>query len=412
MKNLVIFIIGTKNLFRHFRRSTISILSVAFCVGTIFFFIAYYRGTYIIMMRESFIKYKSAHIQLQTKFFDDKKLQDYVTEKTLIKNYPEIISQIKQFPEVVGVSGRLITTGFFSNGKEKMIVSIQGCMPEEEKNVSIIDDAIKEGKYFDEKETGILIGKQLAELFNLKVGDMCYLQAQTVYNTPNVLVLPVVGIFGTNFYELDKNTVFINLQNANLLSDTENAVNKIFVMLKDITKVKNFYSKIQKQFGKEIDIKTWEYYAQALLDNEKGDNVFYIIFISILLFISISTIMATMYMNVYERTREIATLRALGWQKSEVFKLFMFESLSIGFCGSIAGLILGSIPTMYLTYVGINFKIMSEMMSVPIFKIIAKPEVYDLVIACVIGILSTYLGAFFPSRKATKMIISESLRII
>src|SRR3989339_33540 len=411
MNDKTIFAISIKNLKRHKRRTALNIISITFSVGALLFFISFYRGTYIAMMRESFIKYKSGHIQMHTKRFDDKKVQDYVTKDTIIENYIPIITNISKNPAVSGVSGRFINMGFIGNGKEKMVVMVMGCDPEYDKNVSVVSDFIEKGVYLD-KSDGILIGKKTAELFDFKIGDICYIQSQTIYNTPNLILLPVVGIYDTGYYELDKNTVFIDLKNANLLFDTNNVINKIIILLKDERNTEKFSKMLSNNYENILDVKTWRFYGQALLENEKGDGIFYIIFMSILIFISITTIMSTMYVNVFERIREIGTLRAIGWKQQEVFKLFIFESIFIGIAGSIVGIILGGIPTLYMTYIGIDYSKMGDVISIPIFKMICKPEYYDLVIVFVLGTLSTYLGGWLPARKASKMIITDSLRTI
>jgi len=409
-KELKLLLIAIKNLSRQKRRSMLSILSVAFSVGVMFFFLGYYRGTYIYMMREAFIKYESGHIQIHSKFFDEKKYQDYIKEKNLIKNYSEICQKIKFLPQVVEVLPRIITFGFFSNTKEKMPITIVGCIPENEKNSYIVAQSIKQGRFLEKYNDGVIIGKKLAELFNLKIGDICFLQTQTVYNTPNIISLPVVGIYETGFHKLDKNTIFTTLYNVNLLCDTEDSANKLIVFLKNMYVVKKTEKDLRSILDKNLDIKTWEYYGQALLENEQGDSVFYAIFLGILILISISTIVATMYMNVYERTKEIGTLRALGFYKSEVFKLFIYEGLSIGIIGGVLGIILGGIPNFYLYFWGIDYTGMSEVINIPIFKIISRPMFSDVVVSIFLGLVSSYLGTFFPSRRAVKLVITDALR--
>ncbi len=405
-----IFILALKNLKRHYRRTIINILSIGISVGIMFFFIGYYRGTYIIMMRESFIKYQSGHIQINTKKFDDKKIQHYITKDTIMTNYKIFTKEILQIPNVIVVSDRLINYGFLSNGKEKMVVQIIGVDPENEKEISIIPGSIKKGNYLDEQD-GIVIGKKVQELFNLNIGDICYIQSQTINNTPNILLLPLVGVYETGFYDLDKNVVFTNLKNANILFYTDNVVNKKIIYLNDIKNTNKVYSQLKnKYYDDKYEINTWEYYGQALLENEKSDGIFYTIFMLILIFISISTIMSTMYMSVFERVREIGTLRSIGWKKNEIFKLFILEALCIGLFGSFLGIIIGGIPTLYLQYVGIEYSKMSEVISIPIFKIISRSELIDIFISFFVGMISTYLGALFPATKASKMLVVEALR--
>lgn len=410
MNNKTIFVLALKNLRRHIRRTVINIINIAVTVGIIYFFLGYYRGTYFVMMRESFINYKSSHIQIHTSYFDEKKVQDYVVPKTVFDNYVSMVSEIKNLSGIKGVSPRLTGIGFFGNGKEKMVVTIHGIVPEYEDKINVVKNCITNGTFLD-KSDGVIIGYQTAELFGLKVGDLCYIQSQTVYNSPNIILLPVVGIYNTGFYELDKNTVFVSLKDANILFDTNNSVNQIYVFLENIKLTDKIFSQLNQKFSKNgFDIKTWKYYGQALLENEKGDGIFYTIFLAILLFISISTIMSTMYISVFERIREIGTLRSIGWTKKEIFKIFVFESLSIGIIGAMVGFILGGIPTLYLKYVGVKYSL-GDVVSIPMFKLVSEPEYYDLIIAFCTGIIATYVGALFPARKASKMVITDALRV-
>ncbi len=417
MDGKVLFFFALKNLKRHTRRTVINVISVGIPAGLLFFFISFYRGTYTDMIEESLIKYKTGHIQLQTKYFDERKIEDYISEKTVFSNYAGMISSISQDKEVTGAVERLMGAGFVGNGREKLAVMVVGCEPEHEKAISVVKQTIIEGKYLDQagqkgldQSDGIIIGKQVADLFGFKPGDMCYLQAQTINNSPNLLVMPVIGIYNTGFYELDKNTVFLNLKNANSLFDTGDSINKIYVFLKDRKFTGPERNKIIDKFGNKLDVKTWEYYGASILTHNKREGIFYVVFLTILIFISISTIMSTMYMNVFERIREIATLRAIGWHSWEVYRLFIIEALCIGAIGSLAGFIIGGIPTAYFTFVGIDYSQAGEASSIPIFKMICKPAYVDVLVAFVIGVVSTYLGGLAPARKASKMIISDALR--
>ncbi|OGS23162.1 MAG: hypothetical protein A2252_02815 [Elusimicrobia bacterium RIFOXYA2_FULL_39_19] len=404
-----IFIISIKNMKRHLRRTILNIISVSISIGILFFFLGYYRGTYIVSMRESFLKYKTSHAQIQTELFNDKKIQDYVTKNTVFYESDKLISKILKNPKVISATTRLAGNGFAGNGQEKMIVQITGCNPETEKEVGIIDDFIKEGVFLD-KQDGILIGKKTAELFNLKLGDICFIQAQTINNSPNILQLPVTGIYATGFYELDKNTVFVSLKSANALFDTQNAVNKIFMFFKDMEISMKVSAELRPVLDNGLTIKPWQEYAQGLLENEKSDKIFYSIFILILLFIGVSTITGTMYVNVYERVREIGMLRAMGWLQNEIFLLFLFESLCIGLAGSIFGLFIGGIPTFYLAVYGIDYSQAADMIAIPVFKLISKPAISDVLLCIVVGMVSTMLGGLLPAHKASKMIITDSLR--
>lgn len=410
MKNATLFSIALKNLRRHRRRTIINVLSIAISVGILVFFIGYYRGTYIVMMREAYIRFKTAHIQVQRPAFDEKKPQNFVTPETVITDYSPVLSKIAASRNVTAVSERLTGMGFVGNGMEKMAVSIVGADPAADRNITVVDEYITAGSYLDAAD-GVLIGTRTAALFDLKVGDLCYLQAQTVNNAPNIVTLPVTGIYATGFYELDKNTVFLSRANAQALFDTGDAVNKIMVFLTDMDLAEKKTNELRSVLGPGFNVQPWQFYSQAILENERGDGIFYLTFLLILVFISITTIMGTMYVNVYERTREIGTLRAIGWTQNEVFRLFIAETAAIGVIGSCAGLILGGIPTAYLALVGIDASEVSGLVALPVLRWISDPKIYDFAAGFLMGVLATYLGGLLPARKASRMIVTDALRV-
>lgn len=113
--------------------------------------------------------------------------------------------------------------------------------------------------------------------------------------------------------------------------------------------------------------------------------------------------MITMYAAVANRSREIGTLRALGFKRRSVMTVFLFESLLISLAGGLIGLFLASF-LQFFSISTLNFASFSELQ----FSFALSPSIIfsSLVFAAFMGIL----GGFLPSVRAARKNIVESLR--
>ena len=113
--------------------------------------------------------------------------------------------------------------------------------------------------------------------------------------------------------------------------------------------------------------------------------------------------MVTMYSSVANRTAEIGTLRALGFQRRSILLAFLVESLLLGFLGGAAGLFFASFMQLF-TISTMNFQTFSELaFSFSItFEIIYKAMVFSLVMG--------FVGGVLPAIQASRMNIVDALR--
>ncbi|KPK90438.1 MAG: multidrug ABC transporter permease [Deltaproteobacteria bacterium SM23_61] len=113
--------------------------------------------------------------------------------------------------------------------------------------------------------------------------------------------------------------------------------------------------------------------------------------------------MITMYSSVANRTSEIGTLRALGFQRGSILRAFLYEALFLGLIGGLVGLFLGSFMQL-ITISTMNFQTFSELA----FSFALTREIAWKAIA--FSLLMGFVGGFLPSLRASRMNIVEALR--
>ncbi|MEW6381859.1 MAG: ABC transporter permease [bacterium] len=111
----------------------------------------------------------------------------------------------------------------------------------------------------------------------------------------------------------------------------------------------------------------------------------------------------TMYAAVATRTREIGTLRALGFRRTDILSAFLFESLLLGFLGGVAGLFFASF-LQFLTISTTNFQTFSELT----FSFSLSPRIAYQALA--FSLIMGLVGGVLPAFKASRMNIVEALR--
>jgi putative ABC transport system permease protein len=145
------------------------------------------------------------------------------------------------------------------------------------------------------------------------------------------------------------------------------------------------------------------YYAEQ---SEMMAKFLRILGVSITIIFSLGAIigaMVTMYSTVANRTAEIGTLRALGFQRRAILAAFLVESLLLGFLGGLAGLFFASFMQ-FFTISTMNFQTFSELAFSfsTTFEIVYKALVFSLVMG--------FVGGVLPAIRASRMNIVDALR--
>ncbi|MDI6690219.1 MAG: ABC transporter permease [Actinomycetota bacterium] len=246
------------------------------------------------------------------------------------------------------------------------------------------------GRAFKAESTDeIVLGKIAASNFEKQVGDQINIGGEEFL---------VTGIYETGNVMQDGGA-FGSLKTVQKLFKREDEVSMIFVKVARGADINEVADRIEKTYpGKLVTVKSVD-------EVSKVDRGFKIISggswaISVLaIIIGGIGVMNTMIMSVFERTREIGVLRALGWKRRRILNLILGETLFISLAAAVIGIILGII--------GIK-----AIMLAPAVKNFLDPvyskEVF--IRALLVALLVSIVGGFYPAYKASKLSPMEALR--
>ncbi|MDR0900391.1 MAG: ABC transporter permease, partial [Methanobrevibacter sp.] len=296
------------------------------------------------------------------------------------------ISKIKDIDGVAQATG--IYLGMVSTSDSPFFTLI-GINPED---TNFADLTITQGKVFTNNTNEVILGKLTAEKLNKTVGDNFVIQGED---------FKVTGIYETGDSNQDKGAYTSIIKVQELLDDANN-VSMIYVKVNsDINNeegIEEVTNRIDKLYGDNLTTIT------SISDMETMDEVLGMVntaswAISLLaIVIGGIGIINTMIMSVYERTREIGVLKAVGWKGKRILGMILGESLVLTITAGIAGSIVGVVGIELL--VGLN--ILSGM--TPVYTLETFAEAFG--IAIIVGLI----GGFYPAWRASRLPPTEALR--
>jgi len=409
-----LFRMAFRNIWRNKRRTFFNLIAFTINIAILIFFVGFYRYR----IEDSYsrtTKYLTGHIQIHHS--DYEKEERKMPVDLPVPESSELCASFENIPGVIFAGRRIEFGAFLSNGKDKLACLGIGFEPEKEAKFGVLSESIIEGECLESNDYGVLIGYRMAELFNLKVGDIVLVLARTKYNTPNLMDAEIKGIFNIGFGALDKSTAFFSMPFAQELLQMEDEATEIMVGLKNRKIIPSVLKKIDKKIPasikKDTVINDWTHYAKPLIQDVKGDTRFMAIFLFILISIAVFGMINTMSMSVFERIREIGTMRAMGMSRKQVVRLFIFESVIVSLTGVFCGCFLGGVICLYIAKVGIPLGGFTDAVAVPMGErlyCLSKP--IEFIGSFILGIIAGLIGGLSPAIRAGKLKIVDSLREI
>lgn len=213
----------------------------------------------------------------------------------------------------------------------------------------------------------------------------------------NAVDLNVVGVIDGGYKDLDDRFLHTSLEAAQTLMNTQ-SVSYYSIQLADPSKVASFINDFDKEVVSkhpELEILRWQDHkvGESYRKTMEFLSIFRNFIIIVILVVSTLSVVNTLVKIVKERTKEIGTLRSIGFKKIEIIKMFIYESICLAFIGSSIGCILSIIFSFIVNTVGVTYK--AGMLTHPIlFRIHAVPVSYltAWVLLVVVSLIASYLS--------------------
>ena len=389
-----------RNLGRNKRRSVLSAFAIAIGTALLLFMSATIRGE----MRGSLdltINLRTGHLQIHTEDYKDENMS--LKRVDMIEAPLDISRQIEGIEQVKAASPRLNATGIVAFKNETIGIQIIGIDPQSAANI-IYQEGLVEGEYLaaDDRE-GVLIGLPLAESLGMKPGDSIDLIVNTSEGETDEQRFTVRGIYSTDTPGYDKVTIFMPLEKTQTITRTENYASMIYILLHEMDDTAAVKEAIQ---APGYIVEDWEEMNKLIIIVEQLSNAMMFFFNLMVLGVTSTVIMNTLLMAVYERTREMGILGALGMKAKQVKALFLTEATLLAIGGVLVGLAIGVPLVLYYAQVGFFIGDMGISANSSFMfgnAIYPYPTFGDIISVSTAALLITILSGYYPASQAAKL---------
>ena len=393
-----------RDLGRNRRRSFFSSLAVALGLAMLLLLAATVKGEMSGAM-DSTIKLQSGHLQVRGTSYDEGKTS--LRWEDLIANPEQVAAQIAGLAPVELATPRLFASGILAVGDESAGVRVFGIDPASAANAPYRAGMTSGSFLTADDRNGILIGKTLADKLTLKAGDTVNLSVNTSNGEVDEQPFIIRGIYDTNSGGFDGVTVFMPIEKAQTITQTEKHASTIFVLLKDKEQTNAVANALQSP---NLQVLTWTKMNELGVQAETLANSYMIMLYLIVLGITGTVIVNTLIMAVFERTREIGILMAIGMKSRRVMAMFLSESALLAVGGIIMGLILGLLSVLFFSIIGFHIGNIGYSTSFLVGNVIYPQfSLNDTVNLTILTFIITLLAGLYPAFMASRLEPVEAL---
>ncbi|MCK5837235.1 MAG: ABC transporter permease, partial [Desulfobacula sp.] len=352
------------------------------------------------------VKISTGHLQVQAKgYLADKKMRQ------VIKDPDQVATRLDMVKGIDAYTFRANGFALVSSDQRTYGVAVTGIDPLREAQVSTLKVLVRNGRYLTSDDAyAALIGDLLSKNLKVDINDEVTLLGQGRDGSIAAAVLTIKGIFDSGIDAMDRNVIMMDLQGFQDIFSMGKTVHEIIITADALGDVSRVQQDIRNQLSRTredsyLAVPDWMDIMPGLLQGIQMDLVSGIIMYIILIIVVAFSIFNTFLMAIFERTREFGVMMAIGTSPSRMTKLVMFESVCMTLVGIVAGIIIGSLLTLYFQHQGIYIAGTEDILKqygIP-DRLYPRLSLISATAGPLVVFLITFVSSIFPALKIRKL---------
>ena len=404
----VYFKLAWRNIWRNWRRTVIALVAIVLGLVLLLFFDGFINGSDQAIFSNA-VRLYGGNIQAHDIGFRERARRLPILP---LDDPDAVVSAATAEPQVVAAAKRINTGGIISSRDASVPVVITAVQPEVEAPYSIQAESVVDGRYLLPGEgDAIFIGRGLADALDVGVGDRVNLLGRSKHEEMRQRPMTIIGIYDIGMREVEKGTVFMTLEEAQSLYNLRDEVTEVTINLEAIGQETTVVPALAAKLP-DVEIDTWDTLRPEIRETLSTKLAFTSAIGFIVIFVASIGILNIQLMAVFERTREMGVLAALGMKGRNIMSLFLLEGTLIGALGAILGVILGLGLLAWIGRTGLDFSFasgMGEMTALMGDRLYPSVSLTSAIGRGITVTIIVMLASFWPAWQAAHKEPAESL---
>jgi putative ABC transport system permease protein len=354
----ITLILAWRNLWRHPRRTWLTVGAMVFSNAILVFMISLQFGMYELMI-DNTLQAFTGHLQVQAPgYIDDRKIREVVPDANALAE------KLRGGLDLPTVAVRSAAFALLSSDERSYGVQIFGVDPAFEPRVSSLPGLVDQGRFFDDAGAQeIVIGSVLARNLRVDLGDELTLLGSARDGSFAAAVATIVGIFDSGVTEFDRQIAEVPLGFFDDVFFMDGAAHEIVIMTPGLSLVDDYVRRTEALLPPDgsVVVHDWNALQPGLRQAIQADMSSAFFMYGVLIILVAFSVMNTQLMSVLERTHEFGVIMALGLTPGRLGRLVMLETSLMGLGGLLLGAVAGALVTTWFTYNGFSYPGMDEM---------------------------------------------------
>ncbi|MGY8813328.1 MAG: lipoprotein-releasing ABC transporter permease subunit [Gammaproteobacteria bacterium] len=338
-----------------------------------------------------------------------------------LRDWQPIQQSLETHPEILGVAPYIEAEGMVVYEKRVKGTVIQGILPDEESNVSVISTKMITGSLdnLQPGEFGIVLGSELSRILGVIVGDKITVVAPTANATP-AGILPrlkqftLVGIFEIGMHEYDSALVLMHMEDAAKLFRKQSP-DGLRIKTTDLMSAPQVSRNIINQTSGNFGVIDWTQQHANFFRALKTEKTVMFVILTLIVAVAAFNIISTLVMMVTDKQADIAVLRTIGASPGSIMRIFIIQGTIIGSIGIMLGMVSG-------VWLAMNVETLVPAIESLIGMKFLSPDVYyisdlpsdlhwkDVLMIGLVSFIFCLLATIFPAWRAANIQPAEALR--
>jgi len=339
----------------------------------------------------------------------------------VLEQWQQFATAAEKNPEVKAGAPFVAAQGMLVRGQALRGVQVRGIDPATEGNVSDLPRQMVSGKLSDLKpgSFGVVLGNELADGMNVKVGDTLLMMApqgsiSPAGFAPRMRQFTVVGVFSSGHYEYDSSLAFVDNEDAARVF-RESGTAGVRLRIADMQKAPEVAAELRNVLPPYVMASDWSRNNRTWFAAVQTEKRMMFLILALIVAVAAFNLLSSLVMAVKDKQSDIAILRTLGAGPGEVARIFLVQGALIGVIGTLLGVAGGMIIAYNVDVIVPFIERMLGVHFLPreiyfISALPSDPQVGDIVTIGVTSLVLSLLATLYPSWRASRLQPAQVLR--